>query len=137
GVTAVEIRDAPGGLGPLCRDTVNFAGRAATSLALGGDLLYVGTVNGTVEVVDVSDPANLKAVGSVSLPGSPAVNDVALSGFLLYVATSAGTTVLALDDVKKPDAPFGAAGIKFVGPASQGIYVFQGLAYVAAGAQGV
>jgi hypothetical protein len=54
-------------------------------------------------VVDLTEPANPLAIGTLSLPGnSPGVNDILLSGTTAYVGTELGTYVVSLADETQP-----------------------------------
>ena len=138
GVSVVRLLDAPG-MAPaaqLIRTVALPAGRAATDVALAGDLLYVGTQQGTVEALAISDPTAPVAVGSLAVdPGHPIV-DLAVSGFVLYVATQSGVAAVSLDDPTNPAAlPGGSLGP--TGGAAQAIAVSAGHVYLAAGTAGV
>ncbi|HEU4734474.1 MAG TPA: hypothetical protein VFT22_41575 [Kofleriaceae bacterium] len=136
GVSVVRLVDAPSAAAPAATlvRTVGL-GKTATDVALAGDLLYVGTAEGTVEVMSISDPETPVVVGSVTI-GQP-VNDLAVSGFVLYVATASGVAAVSLDDPEHPGPLAGTSAITFVGPTSAtGISVGAGHVYVAAGLAG-
>ncbi|HET7504884.1 MAG TPA: hypothetical protein VFK02_27865, partial [Kofleriaceae bacterium] len=139
GVSVVQIDDAPKTTAPaarLLRTVALPAGKVATDVALAGDLLYVGTMQGTVEVMSISDPTQPTAVGSVTI--GPAINDLAVSGFVLYVATDTGVAAVSLDDPEHPGPLAGNTAVAFVGPTSaKGISVGAGHVYVAARTGGV
>ena len=140
GVSTVHI-DGPGlGTPPAAHVASTVAlptGHTANELQLAGDLLYVGTTEGTIEVLDLSDPANPKPVGTPAVVGST-VTGLALSGFMLYAATTNGVAALVLDDPTSPVPPVGATGaIAVPGINAKEIVVSQGHVYVAAGLGGV
>ncbi|MBX3162649.1 MAG: hypothetical protein KF773_42200 [Deltaproteobacteria bacterium] len=144
GVTALKITNArdttdPGGLNAVVQVGGQLAlpGKVVNALAYGGDRLYAGTVQGTIEVIDLSNPNNPALLRSIALPGAPVVNGMHLSGFVLYLATTAGTAAVSLDNPDQPGAVVGLNAIQFIGPPSQGVYAFQGTVFAATGAQGV
>jgi len=138
GISVVRVLDAPGP-GPAAQlvRTVALPGAAvATDVALAGDMLYVGTQQGTVEALSISDPETPVAVGSTTIASGVAINDLVVSGFVLYVATPSGVAALSLDEPGQPAALAGGA-LAFVGPPALGLSVSAGHVYVAAGAAGV
>ena len=133
GVSVVRIADAPktGMAAAILVRTVALQGaHTATDVVLAGDLLYVGTQQGTIDVLSLSDPNNPVPAGTVNVGAQ--VNDLALEGFVLYAATQAGLASVALDDPQNPTMLAPPIG----GPA-QGVAVREGRAYLAAGAAGV
>jgi hypothetical protein len=138
GVSVVQLLDAPSASGSAATKFGPFAlpaGKSASDVALAGDLLYVGTVEGTIEVMSLADPKAPVAVGSLTI-GSP-INDLAVSGFMLYVATASGVAAVSLADPEHPAAPAGGA-ISFaaIGGPALGLSVSAGHVY-AAGPGGV
>jgi hypothetical protein len=135
GVSVVRLLDAPGAspAAQLVR-TVPLPGRTASDVALAGDVLYVGTQQGTVEAMSISDPELPTPAGSATI-GHP-VTDLAVSGFVLYVATASGMAALSLDDPSRP-APLAGGGLTFVAAPALGLAVGAGHVYVAAGTAGV
>jgi len=71
------------------------------ALALSGSNLFVGTSDGRLVVVDVSNPAAPNQIGSVSITGLP--NRMNVSGTLLFVAD--GAQGLLIFDVSQPNSP--------------------------------
>ena len=132
GVGVVRLDNAPGALAAATLVTTRAlpSGRVATDLALAGDVLYVGTQEGTIEVVALPAPNELEPVRSITA-GAP-VNDLALAGFVLYAATTAGLVTYALDDPSNP-AMLASRGLGDV----RGIAVSGGRAFLALGASGV
>ncbi len=130
GVSAIRIADAPGvgvTAATLLATVPLQGGRTATDVIQAGDLLYVGTQQGTIDVLSLSNPEAPMVVGSVTV-GSP-VNDLALAGFVLYAATQGGLASVALDTPESPtmiSPPFG-------GVAVNGVAISEGRAYLAAG----
>jgi len=138
GVSAVEVRDAPGVAGAaVLRATVALqSGETANDVALAGDMLYVGTQQGTIQTFSLANPA-MPAFASRVVVGA-AINELVVAGFQLYAATPSGVAVLGLDDPTTPAAPRGTTGIAFAGGVpAQGLAVSEGKVYVAAGPQGV
>ena len=140
GISVIRILDAPnaGADATLVRTVALPGGQAASDVALGGDLLYVGTTTGNIIVFNINDPENPLPVGSAAL-GATVVNDIVVNGFMLYVAAADGLAILSLDDPANPARPFGAVGPIFVpqtNPAS-GVAVSEGHAFVAAGNRGI
>lgn len=75
----------------------------SSAVAASGDFVYIGTVTngGTLQVVDVSDPANPTLRGQSTLPH--AINRLQAHGNFVYVADEfSGIHVF---DVSNPDAP--------------------------------
>ncbi|HSR96426.1 MAG TPA: hypothetical protein VLM79_05105, partial [Kofleriaceae bacterium] len=136
GVSVVRLLDAPGAspAAQLVRTVALPSGRTASDVALAGDLLYVGTQQGTVESLSISDPEQPTPVGSATI-GHPVV-DLAVGGFVLYVATASGVAALSLDDPAHP-ATLPGGSLSFVAGAALGLAVGAGHLYVAAGAGGV
>ncbi|MGE0551205.1 MAG: hypothetical protein AB7O24_17290 [Kofleriaceae bacterium] len=137
GVSVIRLDDAPGAApaAALVRTVALPAGRSASDVVLAGDMLYVGTQQGTVEALSLSDPTTPIAVGSATIGNQ--VIDLAVAGFILYVATASGVTALALDDPNNPAPPAGTSGLQFTGPSTNGIAVSGGHVYAAIGAGGV
>ena len=140
GISVIELVAAPTTSAPAAKldATVQLASHdIATSLALAGDLLYVGTAQGTVEVMSLADPRAPVPVGTPVTIGSP-VNALALEGFVLYAATPGGVAALALDDPQQPATLPGAAGAIVVpGIAASELVAAGEHLYVAAGPSGV
>jgi hypothetical protein len=139
GISVVELVGAPTPTVFAARldRTVPLASHhTATALALAGDLLYVGTSEGTLEIVNLADPRQPVSVGTPVTIGSP-VNALALEGFVLYAATPGGVAALGLDDPQQP-APLSSAGpIVAPGIAANELVATGGHVYVAAGSSGV
>jgi hypothetical protein len=136
GVSVVRLLGAPGAspAAQLVRTVALPSGRTASDVALAGDVLYVGTQQGTVEAMSISDPEQPAPTGSVAI-GHP-VTDLAVSGFVLYVATASGMAALSLDDPGHP-APLAGGALSFVAAPALGLAVGAGHVYVAAGTAGV
>jgi hypothetical protein len=134
GVSVVRLLDAPGTSPAATLVRTVSIGKTATDVALAGDMLYVGTQEGTIEALSIATPDQPMSVGSATIGHN--VNDIAIAGFVMYVATSSGTCALVLDDPNHPSPPAGGA-LTFTGPAAQGLAVSAGHVYVAAGAGGV
>src|SRR5439155_20616467 len=58
GVSVIRLLDAPGTppAAQLVRTVALPSGRTASDVALAGDVLYVGTQQGTVEAMSITDP---------------------------------------------------------------------------------
>ncbi len=140
GVATVHIDNVPTAAAPAARLLGTLAlpsGHTANEIALAGDLLYVGTTEGTIEVLDLTDPTAPVATGTPVTIGQP-VTGIAIAGFMLYASTPSGIAALVLDDPTNPSVPIGAAGaIAVPGINAKELVVSQGHLYVAAGAAGV
>jgi LVIVD repeat len=135
GVSVVRIADAPrmnATTATVVRTVLLQGNRTAQDVILAGDLLYVGTQQGTIDVLSLSDPENPTVLGSVALGAAAAVNRLALAGFVLYAATQAGLASVALDNPSTPTVISPP-----IGPVATGLAVREGRAYLAAGASGV
>lgn len=139
GLTVIEVTGAPQSGTPAAHVVTTAAlpsGRDATEVALAGDVAYVGTAQGTVEVFDLSDPRAPAHATSVTLSGE--VRGLAVGGFDLYAATSTGLSVLSIIDPLNPAIPTGAPSAEVLtGFAGQELYYYGGRLFVAAGADGV
>ena len=139
GVSVVRIDGAPTATATaaqLVRTVSLPSGHTANELQLAGDVLYVGTVEGTIDVLDLTDPANPVAGTSVAVGGQ--VNGLALEGFVLYAATTAGIAALQLDNPNMPARLAGATGpIILPGLGGNELVASAGRLYVAAGPSGV
>ena len=139
GLTVIEVTGAPTSGSPAAHVVTTVAlpsGRDATEVALAGDVAYVGTAQGTIEVYDLSDPRAPSHTTSVSISGE--VRGLALGGFDLYAATSTGLSVLSIIDPQNPVVPTGAPSAEVLsGFAGQELYYYGGRLFVAAGADGV
>lgn len=139
GVSVVQISNAPnaGSTNTSILRTVALpSGHTANALALAGDVLYVGTLEGTVDTFDLSDPTQPVSKSSVVIGGQ--VNSLASRGFLLVAGLQNGLAIMKLDDPFNPAQLDGAAGMVVVGGfAARNIFVGNGHVYVAAGAAGV
>ncbi len=139
GVSVVKLLDAPSASGPAAQLVTTLAlpaARDATEVVLAGDILYVGTQQGTVEVLDLSKPDAPTHAASVTV--GAAVTGLAVSGFVLYGATPSGIAVLSLADPKNPTTPAGATSvIGLPGIAARELTVYGAHLFVAAGAGGV
>jgi hypothetical protein len=120
----------------VLRTTVSIPGKTATDVALAGDLLYVGTQQGTIETFTLENPAAPVFKGTTPV-GSP-VNDIVINGFLMFVGTNGGVGALSLDDPEKPAPPRGTGNtVQLAGAAeAKGIAVREGKVYFA-GSSGV
>ncbi len=138
GLSVVEILGAPGG-GPAAALVTSAAipgGGLATEVALAGDVAYVGTDTGSVEVFDLSDPRAPVHRSSVAIDGE--VRGLAVAPFHLFGATSTSVFVLELRDPLNPTVPEGTDAPSIVaGIDAQELFYAGGELYVAAGAAGV
>jgi hypothetical protein len=110
GVCVVEMLDAALLAGPF-----NAANRGCTAVQgtaneiyIDGDLLFVGTTEGTIQTFDISttNAAQIQPRGSVNVGAS--VNEIQIAGFSMFVATQQGLTILDLSDPANPVRPTGA-----------------------------
>jgi len=74
----------------------------ATALARAGDLLYVGTSSGTLEIYDIGEPRAPVLLGAVTLPGSRRVYELDLAGGIVYATAIWGLYAI---DVSDPSTP--------------------------------
>jgi parallel beta-helix repeat protein len=96
-----------------------------------GNYLFVGGYGG-LDVVDISNPSNLKLISGVSPPGD--IEDLALVGNTLYAASGAGG--LQVIDISNPASPVITASVSLSGTAS-GVAVSSGRVYVGDGDGGL
>ncbi len=80
-------------------ELVGYMGQAAQGLALANGYAYV-TLSRELAILDISDPAHLRRVGYVVLPGT--ADDVAVAGGYAYVLSLGNLYVV---DVSDPAAP--------------------------------
>ena len=139
GVTVVKLLDAPnsGATAASLLVTVPLPNNeTAFSEVLDGDKLYVGTVEGTIEVFDLTNPELPVSSGTVMLNGQ--VRAMAIGGFVLYAATDAGVAILTLDNPDSPTLPSGATlATSLPGVIGNGLDIGGDHLYVAAGTNGV
>ena len=137
GIAVIKIENAPSAAQAAASHVganVPLNGKTTTSIAISGDIAYLGTAEGFVEVVSLADPNKPVAKGEFNV-GSQ-INQVFVSGFLLYAATEKGITALDLTNVEVPAPPAGNAVVTFVDQTApaRGVYVSEGHAYVASAA---
>jgi hypothetical protein len=136
GVSVIEIKQPPGVAGAATLvTTVATPGKTATDVALAGDMLYVGTQQGTIETFSLANP-RLPVFKNSFTVGSP-INDIAIAGFVMYVATPGGVGAIALDDPEKPAPPRGTgSAIALTGAArpANGLAIREGKVYFAGSA---
>ena len=139
GVTVVKLLDAPnsGATAASLLVTVPLPNNeTAFSEVLDGDKLYVGTVEGTIEVFDLTNPELPVSSGTVMRNGQ--VRAMAIGGFVLYAATDAGVAILTLDNPDSPTLPSGATlATSLPGVIGNGLDIGGDHLYVAAGTNGV
>jgi len=101
----------------------------AAGVAVSGSYAYLTTdrrfeltnyVGGGLEVIDISNPANPRLVGSYSSPGAGAV---AVSGSHVYVAEDAGVRVIDISNPGEPEV-VGSIAINASAVAISGNYVY-------------
>jgi len=106
--------------------------RTATAAVLAGDMLYVGTAEGTIEALSLADPTSPIPMGGATI-GQP-VTSLATAGFTLFVGTDTGLGALALDIPTMPMPLTGAAGaIVSPGLAVKNMAVMGNHLYIATG----
>jgi len=103
----------------------------AYGVAISGTIAYVANF-GSLQIIDVSDPANPEIIGSAATPGS--ASGVALSGTNAYVADEYGG--LHVIDVSNPSKPQIIASISTPGSSSD-VVVSDDKVYVAVGSSGL
>jgi hypothetical protein len=104
-------------------------------LALSGNLLYLVSTTGTFDVVDVTNPAAPRRIGSATNVMSGAGTHVAVEGSRVVILSSGTSSYLDIVDVSNPALPVRTASVSGVG--GQGVTLVGGLAYVAAGTGGL
>jgi len=136
GIAAIKIVDAPNGAQAAAQLLTKVAtnGKTTTSIALAGDQAYLGTTEGFIEAVSLADPTKPVVKGEFNV-GSQ-VNQVFVSGFILYAATEQGVTALDLANIDVPAPVAGNAVVTFVAETApaRAVYVSEGHAYVASAA---
>jgi len=98
----VSVPTSPARIGSLSLEGT----QDATSVAINGNYVYVGRLQGTKEefaVVDVSTPSSPSKVGELQF--SSDVNDLAVSGNYVYGATSDNNKEFVVFDVSAPATP--------------------------------
>jgi hypothetical protein len=139
GLTVVELTGAPAAAADAAEIVTTVAlpgGRDASEVVLAGDVAYVGTDQGTIEVFDLSDPRAPDHAASVQ--GSGPVNGLAIGGFTLYAATGDGLAAWSILEPLDPVVTTGADDALVLGGfAAQELFFSGGHVYVAAGAGGV
>jgi hypothetical protein len=115
GVAVIQLLGAPSAATPAAQLVGTFplaSGNAANEIALAGDMLYVGTTAGTVEAMSLANPISPTSVGTpVTINSGTPIKSIAIEGFVLYAASSAGIAALALDDPQNPAPLSGASGV--------------------------
>ncbi len=119
--------------------------KVATEVKLVGDLAYVGTDDGNVQVFDMRDaanpddgPENPEFVTEVSVGGGRVHSLEMLGAFVLLVGTDNGVAALDVSDLTAPKPLTGADDVIVVpGIQAFGLYPANGHAYVAAGTDGL
>jgi hypothetical protein len=139
GVSVVQLTGAPAMGAPnasVLRTVALPSNHTAVALALAGDVLYVGTNEGTIDTFDLSDPTTPAFKSSVSI--GVQVTSLSSRGFLLVAGLTNGLAILKLDDPFNPAMLDGSSGpIVIGGFNANNIFVGNGHVYVAAGAGGV
>ncbi len=103
-------------------------------VTLSGDLAYVSTSGGNVEIVDVRDPASPALVATI--PSTDLVEGVVVSGEQAYVAS--GLNGLRVFDVSTPSLPVLIGSYDEAGPFFVSDVIVDGdLAYIVAGSHGL
>jgi hypothetical protein len=141
GLTVVRINDAPTAgvdAAEILATTAIPSGASAIEVVLAGDIAYVGTDAGTVEVFNLDDPALPVHVTSFSVDPGVVVNGLAVGAFTLYAATSGGLAVMSIASPLAPATAAGAAApLVLPGFDFRELSLASGHAYLAAGTDGV
>jgi hypothetical protein len=98
GLVAMDIFDPEA---PVVLDSYPLFMKTATDVIVSGNRAYLGTSDGSLVVLDITDPSNLLWAGSLTLSG--AIEGLEIAGDVLYVA--AGVSGLHLVDIEDPSAP--------------------------------
>ncbi len=136
GVCVVEMQDATllAGAFSAANPVCTAINGTANEIAIHGDFLFVGTVEGNVDVFQISttNATQITRLGGVAVGGGQ-VNEIAIAGFAIYVATQQGLAILELTDPTAPARPAGAP--QFVAGTAPALSVAVGErhAYVATG----
>jgi hypothetical protein len=139
GLTTIEITGDPDELNNASVvSSVAIGGREATCVRVRGDIAYVGTADGFIEIFDLSDPRNPQRVGNgidLVIEGAR-VNEIDFGGLHMYIATDDGVVIanaVGIDDL----FIVGDALLTNPPTAVTGIFQHNGRLYAAAGDQGV
>jgi len=135
GVCVIEMQDATllgGPFSAISRGCTNVQG-SASEVEINGDLLFVGTVEGTIQVFEISttNAAQLTSLGSVNVGAQ--VNEIQIAGFSMFVATQQGLTILELTDPANPARPAGAPNFVAGTNPALSVAVGEGHAFIATG----
>jgi len=135
GVCVIEMQTAnllAGAFSAINRGCTAITG-AASEIEIDGDLLFVGTVEGNIEVFEISaaNAAQITRLGSAAVGAQ--VNEIQIAGFSMFVATPQGLAIFELTDPANPTRPAGAP--QFVAGTSPALSVTvgEGHAFVATG----
>lgn len=141
GLTVVQIKDAPntGVTAAEILATVAIpGGAAATEVVLAGDVAYVGTDAGTIEVFDLADPALPVHEVSFLIDAGGSVNGLEVGAFTLFAGTSGGLAVMSIQIPLAPALAAGAAqALLLEGFDVRELSLASGHAYLAVGTDGV
>jgi hypothetical protein len=141
GLTVVQINDAPTvgvDAAEILATTAIPSGASAIEVVLAGDVAYVGTDAGTVEVFNLDDPALPVHVTSFTIDAAVTVNGLAVGAFTLYAATSGGLAVMSIVSPLAPTVAKGAAApLVLTGFDFRELSLASGHVYLAAGVDGV
>jgi hypothetical protein len=141
GLTAVQINDAPtaGNAAAQILATVAIPGGGnATEIVLAGDVAYVGTDVGTVEVFDLAVPQTPVHTVSFEIDPLVTVNGLAVGAFQLFAGTTGGLAVISIVDPLAPAIADGAdEAIVLPALDINELSLASGHAYLAVGTDGV
>jgi hypothetical protein len=136
GVCVVEMQDATllagafSAANPVCTAITG----TANEITINGDILVVGTVEGNVDVfqISTSNATQITRLGGIAVGGGQ-VNEIAFGGFAMFVATQQGLAILELTDPSAPARPAGAPQFVAGTAPALSVAVGEGHAYVATG----
>ena len=132
GVCVVEMQDAAllaGAFSATNRGCTPVQG-TANEIYIDGDLLFVGTTEGTIQTFDISTTNATQIVSRGSVNVGAAVNEIQIAGFSMFVATQQGLAILDLSDPANPVRPPGAPMFVANTAPARSVAVGEGHAYV-------
>jgi hypothetical protein len=126
-VNGVMILDISVVSNPTMLSQLYLPGGQVVRLTKSGNLLYVSDGLGGMRIVDVSEPAHPRALGSIVVPVNGFASDVAISGHFAYLAN--GLNGLRIVDVSNPMTPL-LIGRYYTRGFSRGVEIFGDTAFL-------
>jgi hypothetical protein len=106
-------------------------------LALSGSLLYLVSNTGTFDIVDVTNPAAPRRIGTATNVMSGAGTHVAVEGSLAVILSSGTSAFLDVVNVSNPALPVRVASVTLGSSGALGVTLVGGRAYVASNTGGL